>query len=85
MLASVTAVRRAVDERRARFPTSPLFLHAEKEIGRIERQLASDTPLDRKFYDSLTIGLMCARELETTDFPFCDTVYAMLTEIRPDR
>jgi hypothetical protein len=83
MLASVEAVRRIVNERRKKFPTSPLFVHAEKELNRIEQKLASGPALDRPFYDSLTIGLMCARELETTDSAFCDLVYTMLTEIRP--
>lgn len=78
------AARAAVDERLRRFPGHPLFLYAAREIARIEAALASSAPVDRSFYDGLTIGLMCARELEASDMPFCDIVHAMLEAIRRD-
>ena len=65
-----------------RFPDHPFFLYASSEIAKIEKRVSSGTPIDQAFYDSLNVGLMCARELESVDMPFCDAIYAMLEEVR---
>ncbi|WP_442678083.1 hypothetical protein ACSBM8_11085 [Sphingomonas sp. ASY06-1R] len=78
----VHAARAATDERLEQFPGHPLFLYASRDIARVEERLASGAPIDQAFYDSLNVGLMCARELEAVDMPFCDTIYAMLEEVR---
>jgi hypothetical protein len=78
----VHEARAATDERLEQFPGHPLFLYASRDIARVEDRLASATPIDQAFYDSLNVGLMCARELEAVDMPFCDTIYAMLEEVR---
>ena len=78
----VQEARAATDDRLAQFPGHPLFLYASKEIAKIEERVSAGTPIDQTFYDSLNVGLMCARELESVDMPFCDTIYAMLEEVR---
>lgn len=78
----VQEARAATEDRLARFPGHPLFLYALREIEKIEQRLSSGVPVDQAFYDSLNVGLMCARELEAVDMPFCDTIYAMLEEVR---
>lgn len=79
----IDAARAIIAERLERFPDSPFFLFAKAEMDRIDQRLQSGKPVDWPFYDSLRIGLMCARELETVDMPFCDSIYAMLGKIRP--
>lgn len=68
--------------RLASFPASPFFAFAAREIDAIYLRIDRGPPIDRAFYDSLNIGLMCARELEPTDPEYCDLVYAMLEQIR---
>lgn len=64
------------------FPGHPLFLHAMRELDQIEDCIAAHQPPDRRFYESLNVGLMCARELEAVDLPFCETIYALLEAVR---
>lgn len=63
-------------------PQSPFYEFAMRESARIEERLRSPEPIDEEFYESLNIGLMCARELEITDMDYCDHVYRMLTLIK---
>jgi hypothetical protein len=78
----VHEARAATDERLQQFPGHPLFTYASRDIARIEDRISSGAPIDREFYDSLNVGLMCARELEAVDMPYCDKIYAMLEEVR---
>lgn len=82
MRSLVDSVRALNDKRLERYPTSPFFGFADRELRRIERRIEQTGSFDRAFYQSLQIGLMCARELEQVDPEFCDAVYAMLEDIR---
>jgi hypothetical protein len=80
---AISAARTMISDRLQHRPANPLYEFAAREMARIDARLASGPPIDRAFYQTLTqgIGLMCARELEASDMPFCDAIYAMLTEI----
>jgi hypothetical protein len=81
---AISAARTIIGDRLQRHPASPLYEFAAREMARIDARLAHGPPVDRAFYQTLTngIGLMCARELEASDMPFCDVIYAMLTEMQ---
>lgn len=80
---SLALAQEAIDDRLARFPDSPFFLFAKRDVDRISDRLRLGPPVDAAFYESLKVGIMCARELEAVDMPFCDAIYALLTDIRP--
>lgn len=80
---SLAAAQIAIADRLARFPDSPFFLFARRDVDRVAERLSAGPPVDWAFYRSLKVGLMCARELETVDMPFCDAIYTLLTDIRP--
>lgn len=82
MQASVENVRALTQARMEQYAGSPFFGFADRELDRIEERLLEDRSPDRPFYESLNIGLMCARELEEVDPEFCDAVYSMLEDIR---
>jgi hypothetical protein len=73
-----------IGDRLRQHPGSPFYVFASKEMARIDVRLNEGPPPDRAFYETLThgIGLMCARELEASDMPLCDAIYAMMAEIR---
>lgn len=77
-------VKRLTAERLSRFPDSPFYNFALREIEKIAGYVDDGGvgKISRTFYESLNIGLMCARELETVDMPYCDAVYAMLERLR---
>lgn len=78
-LRSAIGFVRALGARRIEsHPDSPFFAFGERELRRIENAPS----IDRAFYRSLNIGLMCARELEGVDPEYCDAVYAMLECVR---
>ena len=79
---SIEQTELATRERLVKFPNSPFFTYAQREIETIKEQYAKDGAFSRQFYDDLNIGLMCARELESVDPEYCDYVYAMLETIR---
>ncbi len=78
---SLAAAENILAERLSRFPDSPFFLFAAKELGYIRHQSAVNE-INSHFYEGLNIGVMCARELESVDAPFCDAVYNLLEDVR---
>lgn len=75
---------REITERRLKqFPNSPYFHFALKEMIRIEEQLAKTTIPDKAFYDSLSIGVMCVKELDDIDPEYCAVIFDSLSELRP--
>ena len=78
------AAREIIAHRVKQDPDSPFYTYAAAEMARIDSYLAGVPRPNRPFYDSLTrgTGLMCAKELEVDDLPFCDVVYKMLKQIR---
>lgn len=78
----IRTFRTVLAERLSRFPDSPFFAFAERELSLIDDRWQSDLAVDRGFYDSLNLGLMCARELEQSDPTFCNAAFAMLEHIR---
>ena len=84
MTDAIAQARAVIAARVALHPANPFYQAASRQMQVIDARLADGPPPDRAFYESLThgVGLMCARELETSDMPFCDAVYAMLEEIR---
>ncbi len=78
------STRNAVNSRLTAFPGHPLFTFASHELDKIENVIRSGRPIDTYFYQQIKIGLMCAKELETSDPAFCDLVYDMLEEIRKE-
>ncbi len=70
------------NERLRVFPHSPFFQFARRELDLIARRYQLQEGFDRTFYDSLNIGLMCARELEGTDPTYCNIIYEMLEQVR---
>jgi hypothetical protein len=81
---ALSSARTMIRDRVERHSTSPFYAFAAHEMARIDARVAQGPRIDPAFYKTLThgIGLMCARELEANDMPFCDAVYAMLTEIQ---
>lgn len=75
--------QRLTSERLERYTDSPFFLYAKRELDRVIAREATGFTVDQPFYESLNIGLMCARELEPIDPEFCNVIYAMLETIRP--
>lgn len=76
---SATAAFRALNEQRLEaYPAHPFFIFADRELRRIEERRS----FDRRFYRSLNLGLMCARELETVDPSYCNAAYALLECVR---
>ncbi len=84
MIDAVANARTVIQDRVTRHPDNPFYTYAAGQMRLIDERLLSGPPPDRAFYDMLTrgLGLMCARELETSDMAFCDAVYAMLEAIR---
>jgi hypothetical protein len=80
---AIATARAMISDRLQRHPASPFYEFAARDMARIDARLAHGPPIDRAFYQTLAhgIGLMCARELEASDMPFCDAIYALLTEI----
>ena len=79
---SLTQLQALTRQRLDTYPDSPFFGFAGREIDRIESRFLAGGPIDRAFYRSLDIGVMCARELESIDMPYCDAVYVALEDIR---
>lgn len=79
---SLIDLQALTQQRLDRYCDNPFFGFARREVDRIEARFLAGGPIDRPFYDSLDIGLMCVRELESIDMPYCDTVYAALEDIR---
>ena len=81
---AISSARTMIRNRVERHSTSPFYAFAASEMARIDERVTQGPRIDRAFYETLThgIGLMCARELEANDMPFCDAVYAMSTEIQ---
>ena len=69
-------------ERLTEFPGSPFFNYSSRELETIKRRYTDYGSFDRAFYESLNMGVMCARELESVDPEYCDKVYFMLERIR---
>lgn len=82
MFDSLETLRAINSERLFRFPDSPFFLFAQREIGKIDDHWQRFRKFDRSLYESLNIGLMCARELEAVDPDYCTAVYNMLEDMR---
>ena len=84
MTDAVSQARAIIHDRVSQHPQNPFYQAATRQMRAIDDRLSSGPPPDRAFYDSLTrsLGLMCARELESSDMAFCDAVYALLEEIR---
>ncbi len=80
----IARARTIIHDRLAANPANHFYAYAAGEMSRVDARLAGGTKPDMAFYESLTrgIGLMCARELEQADPPFCDAIYAMLGDIR---
>jgi hypothetical protein len=70
------------DDRLSSYPDSIFFKYARNELTRIKNQYYENGYIDKKFYDSINIGVMCARELESVDPDYCNIIYNMLEEIR---
>ena len=81
---AIENARAMIAERVQSHPASPFYTFAAKEMARVDARLVQAAPPDRAFYETLThgIGLMCARELEAGDMPFCDAIYSMMAKIR---
>jgi hypothetical protein len=81
---AISSARTTIRDRVERHPTSFTYAFAAHEMARIDERLAQGPRIDHAFYGTLNHGLrlMCARELEASDMPFCDDIYAMLTEIQ---
>ena len=80
----IQAARAMIDDRVARHPKSPFYQRANAEMAEIQARLSTGAKPDKAFYERLThgIGLMCARELESSDPAFCDAIYAMIEHVR---
>jgi hypothetical protein len=83
MPSALAKARQITQERLSTYPGSPFFIFAERELATIAANLDAGGKVPRDVYDRQKIGLMCARELETTDMAYCDAIYAMLDEVRP--
>ena len=83
MLETLQIAIRANDDRQRKFPDVYLFAFADKELQKINTAVADHGRLTTEEYQSLDIGLMCARELESSDMEYCDIIYKMLDEVRP--
>ena len=83
MPSAVAAATTLVAERMQQHPASPFYAFAAKELARVDARLTQGPSPDRAFYETLSrgIGLMCARELEASDMPFCNAIYSMMAEI----
>ncbi len=82
MNSSFDAAVQITDNRLQSFPDSHLFLYAQKELNRINSFWDDHKYFDMPFYDSINIGVMCARELEAVDPEYCDIIYSALEDIR---
>ena len=84
MIDPIANARTVIKDRFRRHPDSPFYAYAAKEMARIDDVLGSPANVDQSFYDSLIrgLGLMCTRELDAVDPPFCDAIDGMLEEIR---
>ena len=77
-----TAIR-LNDDRRRNFPDVSFFGFAKKELLKISSAVADHGRLTVEEYDSLNIGVMCARELENSDMDYCNVIYRLLDNVRP--
>ena len=73
-----------VQERLDAHPGHPFFVFAKLQTSLIRANLDEDGRVDEAFYDRIGLGLLCARELESMDMDFCNAVYCMLEDIRPE-
>ena len=81
---AIRQLRITTDDRMIAYPSNPFFEFAHRELDRIEYHYKVQGGFDREFYDTINIGLMCARELEASDWSYCDLVYNLLERIRKE-
>lgn len=74
--------RRVVDERLGRFPSNRYYLAGQEQLNTISAEYDAKGYISKATYDEQTLGVMCAREVEPIDMPFCDAAYAMLDYVR---
>ena len=83
MTPALLDVEALVQERLGAHPGHPLFEFAKLQTSLIRANVHESGRVDEAFYRRIRLGLLCARELESTDPDFCDTVYRMREDIRP--
>ena len=71
-------------QRLAEWPNHPVYNHAAYQLSMIEKHLQEDGKLSKADFEKVTIGRMCAYELEPEDEEYCQVVYKFLTAIEPD-
>ena len=70
-------------QRLADMPAHDLFIYLEKQLSYIKLNLNENGKLSTKVFDTLNIGVLCAKELEHIDAEFCSAIYEMLEEVGP--
>ena len=80
---SVENFRSLVNQRLAEYPDNGYYLAGRDQLAIIDRELDGTGHLSKAIYASLTLGVMCAREVEQIDMPFCDAAYEMLGNVKP--
>ena len=80
---SLPRVESLIKERLNTHPGHPFFVFAKLQTSLIRTNLNTSGQVEKVFYDKLGLGLLCARELESTDMDFCNAVYCMLVDIGP--
>ncbi len=74
--------RAVTAERLRQNAANHFFAYAERDLDRIEQPLGEDGRLTKEAYAQQSLGLMCARELETSDAESCEIVHRMLYDVR---
>lgn len=72
-----------VEQRLSVSPENGYYLTARAQVALIELEVTQEGRLSQATYARLTLGVMCAREVELIDMAFCEAAYAMLDEVRP--
>ena len=75
--------RSVLSQRLSEYPENGYYRAGKDQLAIIEQDIAQNRCLSQATYVRLTLGVMCAREVEQIDMPFCDAAYAMLEEVKP--
>lgn len=82
-MSSLAYFKYFVEQRLFDHPDNVYYRAGKAQLAIIESEIARTGRLSRATYGRLTLGIMCAREVEQIDMKFCHAAYAMLEEVRP--
>jgi len=80
---AVENFRSTLSQRLSKYPENGYYRAGKDQLAIIEQDIAQNGSLSQETYDSITLGVMCAREVEQIDMSFCEAAYAMLEEVKP--